>query len=106
MSIRVVGVFAASGLVALTACAGGGVTDGGPPTTPDGPPPPSGVVTRARLEVRLEVVGEDAALAAQAGLTVPGTTVRLQRLASGDPERRAVVGASGVAPFDSLLEGT
>ena len=73
---------------------------------PGATPPPSGVVTRARLEVRLQVVDEDASLAAQAGLSMPGTTVRLQRLASGDTARRAVIGPGGVAPFDSLLEGT
>ena len=100
----VLGVFL---IAPLVACADSRVTDGGISSVPiDTATPPTGTVQRARLEVRLAIAPEDTGFANQAGLSLPGTRVRLQRLASPDAERSAVIAPNGIAQFDSLLEGT
>lgn len=96
-------------LIAINAvaCTAGKVTDEGPSqTSPDTIKRPPTVVQRAAISVNVSIANDDQSIAAQAGVSGVGATVHLLRLASGDAERTAVVGAGGAVTFDSLLEGS
>ncbi len=90
-----------------TACVGTGVTDADsgalkPDTTKV---PPVGTVQRTILTVRVQLDPSDQALAATAGVSVPGITVRLTRNGSNDAPRTATTDANGSVRFDALLDG-
>jgi len=92
--------------VFLAACSGGSVSDGtGPVTKPDTVTNPGGTVQRTSLTVRVTVDAEDAALAARAGVTSAGLTMRLARVGAAVDVRTAVTTADGTARFEQLLEG-
>jgi hypothetical protein len=91
----------------LAACVGTGVTDADsgalkPDTTKV---PPVGTVQRTSLTVRVQLDPSDQALAATAGVIVPGITVRLTRNGSNDAPRTATTDANGSVRFDALLDG-
>lgn len=96
-------------IIALAAaCEPGSVADstsseGGP----TGPPPPGGggSVQRGAVTVRVSIPPDDASIAAAAGVTVAGLTVRLTRDRATDPPREALTDASGRVSFSGLLQG-
>lgn len=90
----------------LSGC-GGGVSEIGPgPVTPvDTTKPGTPVVQRGALTVSVGIDAADAGLASTAGVTRAGLTVLLRRSASADVPRIAITNTTGVAQFDSLLEG-
>lgn len=89
------------------ACSVGSVGDSSGPSVPgDTTGGNPGTIQRATLTVRLTIDPGDSQLAAQAGVGVAGIQVRLERQASSSPPTTATTDASGVARFESLLQGT
>lgn len=89
----------------LASCGGGGVTDnGGPGPTPiDTTKPPT--VQRAAVVARVIVDPADTPVAAAAGVTTAGITVRITRTAPGFTPQTALTATDGSVRFDNLLEG-
>ena len=102
-ALRVVLVTALAG---AAACGGGRVVDSvGGPTSPTLPPNVP-TVQRTSITVRVVFDGTDAGVAAAAGLTPVGTTVRIQRSGTTEAPRTGVTGDdNGTVRFDNLLEG-
>jgi hypothetical protein len=93
--------------VIASSCSVGTVADSSGPSAPgDTTGNDPGTIQRATLTVRVSFDPGDAALATQAGISVAGLHVRLERQASTSPPSTATTDASGIARFESLLEGT
>ena len=88
-----------------TGCAVGTVADSNGPSAPGDTLGRPGSIERATLAVRVALDPTDAALAAQAGISLGGILVRLERPASASLPQTVATDGSGVARFPSLLEG-
>ena len=92
-------------LFLLVACGGKGVTDSvTPPVKPD--TTPTTTVQRTSLTVHVQVDPADAAIAAGAGVSVNGITVRLSRAGVNGAPLTGLTDATGTVKFDSLRAGS
>ncbi len=92
-------------LFLLVACGGKGVTDSvTPPVKPD--TTSTTTVQRTSLTVHVQVDPADAAIAAGAGVSVNGITVRLSRAGVNGAPLTGLTDATGTMKFDSLRAGS